>query len=281
MIAASQLHRRRSSIFQDLQRAAQELLPDADDAASATANTTQEAGAANVGQTFETLVNQLCKDKLTDATEVEAPIAAWRIKHLAGVDDPRVLSFFNDVLPSVVARLVKFEDARSRMEKWKVFCTVALTFFDTLSDYSACWVLLHDGSGYGVAMLVVLIMSMLAQASVARYATREGTIATVGALLGLKPILDGVNIIFDIPSQPGALSPLVAFGMTRGMETASESIPFAVIQVLALMEQRSLTQVRPCGLNVFVLICFILVTPPPGVFVCSHLGKHRPYGGLC
>ena len=202
-------HRRRSSILQELKRAAQELLPDADDedANSETATMFQEdGGATNINQTFEALLKQLCKGKLTDAAEVEGPIGAWRVKHMSGVDDPRVLSFFNEVLPSVVARLVNFEDARIKMQKRKVFCTVALTFFDTLSDYSACWVLLKDGSPYGIAMLVVLIISMGGQAVGARYLTREGPIATVGALLGLKPILDGVNIIFDIPPQPGALT---------------------------------------------------------------------------
>ena len=231
--------------MQELKRAAQELLPDADDedANSETATTAQEdGGATNINQTFEALLKQLCKGKLTDAAKVEGPIGAWRVKHMSGVDDPRVLSFFNDVLPSVVARLVNFEDARIMMQKRKVFCTVALTFFDTLSDYSACWVLLKDGSGYGIAMLVVLIISMVSQAATARYLTREGPIATVGALLGLKPILDGVNIIFDIPPQPGALTSLVAFGFTRSMETATESIPFAVIQALALMQQRSVAQ---------------------------------------
>ena len=242
---ASPQHRRRSSVFQELKRAAQGLLHGADDEdeSSDTATIAQEDGGAKyIHQTFEALVKQLCKDKLTDATEVEGPIGAWRVKHMQGVDDPRVLSFFNDALPSVVARLVKFEDARIMMRNRKIFRTVALIFFDTLSDYSACWVLLKDGSSYGIAMLVVLTTSMLLQAATARYVTREGPIATIGALLGLKPILDGVNLVFDIPPQPGAITSTLALGYTRGLEMSTESIPFAVIQALALMKQRSLAQ---------------------------------------
>ena len=120
--------------------------------------------------------------------------------------------------------------------------TVMLTFVDTLSDYSACVVLEMAGSAYATPMLVILVASMVIQALIANFVTKEGPVATVGALLGLKPVLDGVNIVFDVPPRAGAMHALAAFSYTRSVETASESIPFAVIQALALMERRSIAQ---------------------------------------
>ena len=124
-----------------------------------------------------------------------------------------------------------------------MYWTVLLTLFGTLSDYSAYAVLQIDGSGFAAPMLVVLIVSMLTQAAVTRYWTREGTFATVGALLfGFKPIIDGVNIVFDIEPQPGALESLGAFAWTRSVETSTEPIPLVVMPALALMERRSIAQ---------------------------------------
>lgn len=124
-----------------------------------------------------------------------------------------------------------------------MFCTVSLTFFDTLSDYVTYIVLANAESSYATPMLVVLLVSMMTQALCVHFQTKEGPIATAAALLGLKPILDGVNIVFDLPARPGAESSLTAFGYTRCVETSTESIPFVVMQALALMEHQSIAQV--------------------------------------
>ena len=90
-----------------------------------------------------------------------------------------------------------------------MFCTVLLTFFDTLSDYATYVVLANaESSSYATPMLVVLLGSMMIQALCVHFQTKEGPIATAAALLGLKPILDGVNIVFDLPARPRASSSL-------------------------------------------------------------------------
>jgi hypothetical protein len=95
-----------------------------------------------------------------------------------------------------------------------------LTVFDTLSDYSAYAVLQIDGSGYATPMLVVLVVSMACQSFITRYVTKEeGNFVTAGALFGFKPVLDGINIVFDLEPQTGALPSLIAFGWTRVVET--------------------------------------------------------------
>jgi hypothetical protein len=78
-------------------------------------------------------------------------------------------------------------------------------------------------------MLVVLLFSVLSQAVTVHLQTKEGPIATAAALLGLKPIMDGVNVIFDLPRRPGAMRCHLAFGLTRMIETSTKSIPFAVM----------------------------------------------------
>ena len=202
----------------------------------------EELGETDIPTRFKALVKQLCDERLTDTEAVEGPVTAWRLKHFRGIDNPHVLALFNDALPDVLARLAELENSRRGAQKRTVFWTVALTFCDTVSDFGSCYVLLDAGSSYGIPMLVVMLSSMIMQAVGARYLTKEGSLATVGALFGLKPIIDGINICFDIPPAPGALNSLMAFGYTRSIEAAIESIPFAVIQSLALMEQRSTTQ---------------------------------------
>ena len=91
---------------------------------------------------------------------------------------------------------------------------------------------------------------MVMQAIVVRFVTKEGPIATAAALLGLKPILDGVNIVFDVPARPGAFHSEAAFGYTRACETSTESIPFVVMQALALMEHQSIAQWLSFGISV-------------------------------
>ena len=138
----------------------------------------------------------------------------------------------------------------ARAQKKSVFRTVLLTFFDTLSDYATYIVLANTRSSYATPMLVVLLGSMVTQASVVHFITNEGPIAIAAALLGLKPILDGVNIVFDLPARPGANDSLVAFGYTRATETSTESIPFVVMQALALMEHQSIAQWLSFGISV-------------------------------
>ena len=128
-------------------------------------------------------------------------------------------------------------------QKKTVFWTVSLTLFDTLSDFISYFTLANADSSYSTPMLVVLLVSMVVQAFTVRFVTHEGPIATGAALLGLKPIMDGIGIIFELPTRPGAVLPLQAFGWTRTCETSTEAIPFVVMQALALMEHQSIAQV--------------------------------------
>ena len=211
----------------------------------------EEAGITDIAEQFQVLVNQLINDKVVTAAGVENPIGTWRRQCLRGVEDPRVLSFFTDALPTVVARLVELEQNFRVAQKRNVIGTVLLTFFDTLSDYSAFLVLYSEDSSYAAPMLAVMVVSLLTQALGVRYVTKEGPLAAFGALCGLKPIIDGIHIVFNIPNQPGALRPQVAFTYTRGIETSTESIPFAFMQALALVEQRSVAQWISFGISVF------------------------------
>ena len=201
-----------------------------------------EDGVPDIQQTFNALFQRLCDDASSTPESVEVLIVEWRRKYLAGVDDPRARLFFDAILPAMVARHVHLEQNRRVAQKKTVFWTVMLTVFDTLSDYSAFVVLRMAGSVYATPMLVVLVVSMSFQAITTHFHTKEGPIATIGALLGFKPIIDGINICFDIQPRPGALTSLQAFGYTRIGETATESIPFAIMQSLALMEHQSVSQ---------------------------------------
>ena len=232
-------NRRRSSVLADLARAVKQAMPASDDT---TADAAHDDGAPDIPQTFNALFERLCDERHTNAAAVEALVVAWRRENFGTIDDPRILSFFDDALPSTMARHIQLEKNHRVAKKKTVFWTVMLTFFDTISDYSAYVVLEIADSSYATPMLVVLMVSMVMQALVAQLLTKEGPIATVGALLGLKPILDGINIVFGIPPRAGAMFSLAAFGYTRTVETSTESIPFAIMQALALMEHRSTAQ---------------------------------------
>ena len=236
--AAPQRPRRRSSVLADLARAVNQAMPAADDAAAGAAH----GGAPNIQLKVNSLFEHLCNENHTSVAAAEALVAAWRRETFRTIHDPLLLSFFDDVLPSMMARYAQLEKNHRVAKKKTVVWTVMLTYFDTLSDYSAYVVLEMAGSAYATPMLVVLVASMVMQALTVHFVTREGPVATVGALLGFKPILDGVNIVFDVPPRAGAIRSLEAFGWTRAVETASESIPFAVMQALALMERRSVAQ---------------------------------------
>ena len=204
--------------------------------------TNEEGGAVDISLEFNALVKKLCDEKLTDTAAVKGPITAWRLKHLSRTDDPQMLAFFSDALPSVIARHIQHEENRRVAEKKTVVWTVMLTLFDTLSDYSALWVLYDEGSRYATPMVVILLVSMAFQAISTHFNSKEGPVAMVASLLGLKPVFDGIHIVFEFPPRPGALQSTAAFGFTRVIETASESIPFAIIQALALLEKQSLAQ---------------------------------------
>ena len=237
-VSPPQTGRRRSSFLVDLARAMKQTNGNS-------TNTVDERGGGGVPdipQKFNALFEHLCGEKHTTAIAVEASVAAWRLEHLGEIDDARVLSFFDDALPSMMVQHIQLEKNHRVATKKTVCWTVLLTLFDTLSDYSAYVVLEMAGSGYATPMLVILMVSMMMQALTVRFVTKEGPIATAGALLGLKPILDGINIVFGIPPRAGAIESLAAFGFTRVIEAASESIPFAVMQSLALMERRSVAQ---------------------------------------
>ena len=248
LLASTSPHHLRRSFVEDLNTAMEEVvMPDAKDSSS---TIDEEDGSVNVTREFNALIKKLCDENLTDTPAVQGPITAWRLKHLPGVDNSRLLAFFNDALPLVIARLARLEQNQHVAQKKTVAYTVALTLFDTLSDYSALAVLVIDGSNYAIPMAAVLLVSMMCQALTVRYVTKEGPIAMACALLGLKPILDGINIVFEIPPQAGAVQSTAAFGWTRVVETASESIPFVMMQALALLEKHSIAQWVSFGITV-------------------------------
>ena len=94
-------------------------------------------------------------------SKAQSLLTAWRLKHFRGIDNPRVLALFNDALPKLLARVAELENGRRGAQKKTVFWTVALTFCDTLPDYSSCYVLLISDSNYGIPMLLVLLVSMV------------------------------------------------------------------------------------------------------------------------
>ena len=169
--------RRRSSLIQDFKAAVQDVLSDAEDttegtidaeetneSASAATNKDEELGGVDIPAHFKALVKQVCDGRLTDTAAVEGPVAAWRLKHFRGIDNPCMLALFNDALPDVLARLAELENKRRGAEKRTVFWTVALTFCGTILDCASCYVLIDAGSTCGIPMLVVLLSSMAMQA---------------------------------------------------------------------------------------------------------------------
>ena len=241
----AQQTRRRYSVLADLARVMTQTLHDADGNGNTTADAADESGddVPDIPQKVNALFERLCNENHTTASAFQALVTVWRRENLGTIEDPRILSFFDDALPSMMARHVQLEKRHRVAKKKTVLWTVMMTFFDTVSDYSAYVVLQMAGSVYATPMLVILVVSMISQGFLVHFVTKEGPLVTVGALLGLKPIIDGVNICFNIPPRAGAtMNSLAAFGHTRSIETASESIPFAIMQCLALMERRSVAQ---------------------------------------
>ena len=236
--------RRRSSILGDVQNLIQLNTPEIDD------TTLEEDGAPATSRLFVALVKRLYDEDHHTATTVQSHFEAWRRENLIGIDDPRILSLFDDALPALITRLVWFEQKQRGATKRTVFCTVCLTFFDTVSDYSTYVVMAHYGSTLADPMLAVLLLSMGMQALIAQFVTKEGPLATACALFGLKPVFDGVNIVFDLPRRPNAAPSATAFIMTRVIETATESILFGIMQSFALVKHRSIVQLISFAITV-------------------------------
>ena len=66
-------------------------------------------------------------------------------------------------------------------------------------------------------MLVALIFANVAQALSTRSVQGEGGVATVAALLGLKPLVEGFNIIFgnEDDARRGRFDPVTNFAISR------------------------------------------------------------------
>ena len=214
--------------------------------------------ASTLTRNFDGLLKQLIEQKLISREAIQAPITAWRHKNLAGVDDPRVLALVDQALPSVIARLVRLELNQHQTQKRAGLIAALLILCDTVSEKAVCAVLIIAESPYGFPMLLVVLASLLTQALLAHFVTSEGPIAVVGALFGFKPIIDVIKIIFNIPivsevdasSSSSSLTPnrrrLARWSRSTKLDFAAEmsmkSIPLAIMQALALVEQRSIAQ---------------------------------------
>ena len=63
-------------------------------------------------------------------------------------------------------------------------------------------------------MLGMLIFANVVQALCARFVFKEGGVATIAAMIGLKPLVDGFNIIFvgeENHSHGSGMGPAVRF----------------------------------------------------------------------
>lgn len=269
--------RRQNSSFlhltNDLTQAVQRMSANQDDESNWN-DADEENDANDIARKFNILLKQVCKENRTTVAAVEAPLDAWRREHLANIENAVVLSFFEDALPSLMAQFAQFEQTRQVQRKRNVFTTVLLTSFDTLSDYGVIAVLYHS-SNFAVPMIVVLFVSFVVQAGTVYYATREGFAVTVGALLGLKPLIDCFNIAFEIDRQPGAITATTAFAYTRMIQSSTEAIPLAIIQALALMKHRSIAQWVSFAITV-VNIAFSVVSVDYQIDTNAYYQKIEP-----
>ena len=120
--------------------------------------------------------------------------------------------------------------------------TVLLTWGDTVSDWVTLEQLLRADSPYFLPMLGMLVFANVVLALAAYFYQRDGVLASLAALVGLKPLVDGVRIIFSIESKGRKFDPSFNFALTRAVETGIESIPQAILQALALSTTRSPAQ---------------------------------------
>ena len=79
--------------------------------------------------------------------------------------------------------------------------TVMLTWGDSISDYYAAVLLVRARSKYTNPMVIMLAIANVIQALSAYFWQKEGGFVTLAALLGLKPLVDGHRIVFDIESE--------------------------------------------------------------------------------
>ena len=145
------------------------------------------------------------------------------------------------MLEGIVAT-VEAHDENAGAEQETTLTTVfevLLTCGDTVSDIVNL-VLLWD-SHFGPIMLGMLIFANLMQVVFTRFVNHQGVLATIASLLGLKPLVDGVQMILGIDSR-SAFSAGASFAFSRIVETASEAIPQAILQALALFTTRSAFQ---------------------------------------
>ena len=95
------------------------------------------------------------------------------------------------------------------------------------SDYYALALMfqLEEGFTYAVSMLVMLIFANVMQATATLIVQNEGVMATIAAAFGLKPLIDGFNIIFGDAEGRGRYDPKFNFAISRIIETGFESVP--------------------------------------------------------
>ena len=114
-----------------------------------------------------------------------------------------------------------------------------LTWGDTFSDYWALW-LLRKRPAFAVPMLILLVFANVVQAAMTYtlpYTIQRGPLAVVAALLGLKPLVEGFQIVFGIDDAIDVETAAVGFAISRTGETGAESIPQVILQALAIAAQ--------------------------------------------
>ena len=187
---------------------------------------------STISEESSALFHHLCDQKLTTAAAPEGPNTAWRLKHLSGVDDPRLVFLFGDAIPSAWARHIELELNHRRAKKKKcVLVGVAYVIRHHFKLQRLCCTGRRKfrlrnahvgGSGHDHGD---------AGCDCSHCHKGRAFRETVSALLGLKPVLDGINIIFSILARHGAaMESEEAFGYIRCVETSTESIPFVIIQ---------------------------------------------------
>ena len=72
----------------------------------------EDGGEDIAGSKFNALIKDLKDKNVSTVVEIETLVVEWCQDCLAGNDDPRVLSLFENVLPIHIARLVELEQAR-------------------------------------------------------------------------------------------------------------------------------------------------------------------------
>ena len=188
------------------------------------ADTAEERADAELTLTeeFDRLVNRLVKDKVRAVSAVQDEAQTWRRAIFDRHDEEEQLRMYreliNEVLLPLLASFVKSRASAFLWDAQMTIKTVLLTWGDTVSDVYALAVLLAAGSSYATPMLAALIFAVVLQALVSYFGQREGALITVAALLGLKPLIEGYMIIFNIESE-GLFDAEINFCVSRFAET--------------------------------------------------------------